>query len=446
MEEQIRFAPEWLALIGAVLGYTIFSGRPEWGLGMYFSLTYWTRTVMFGSVAHTWVILAATVAAVVVALFRNKLSVRDMLPQRHQWIILWMLTWWAWIFLILIMFDSYNKIDFFRTLILYVIVPLPIVLFFGRDLQRVKGFAFAFMITTMIGGWQAISILKISLEYLIQDPTLTKIGVIRLGLGNYHWFAYGFAITLLMTIALYLQAKNPFKATLLLGVAAYCIYFLFMAGSRQSLNGGGIAALILAAWSIRHKGMPTTRVGIIAGLVVFLGLTLYAIAPELILRTNEADYGNTFDVLSDRGGLWLKGWSIFLTSPIWGTGFEFSVYAHNIFLSTLADQGLVGFALLIGFLLFFIRRGRDVWTGPGPRDLAIWRMCFTCIGIFALIHAQASNDSISVWHLYFSTAFLWVLSDKIEDASHEIPTIRQRVREQRRIRRSAPSPQIEGAA
>lgn len=446
MEEQIRFAPEWLAMIGALLGYTIFSGRPEWGLGIYFSLTYWTRTVMFGPIAHTWVLLAVTIAAVGIALFREQLSIQTMLPKYNRWIILWMIAWWAWMFLILTVFDAYNKRDFLRTLILYVMIPLPIVLLFGRDLKRVKGFALAFIITTMIGGWQAISILKISLEYLAQDPTLTRIGVIRLGLGNYHWFAYGFAITLLFSIGLYLQAKNPFKAVLLLGVAAYSIYFLFMAGSRQSLNGVGIAALILAGWSIRRKGMPTARVGIIAGLAIFIGLTLYAIAPELILRTNEADYGTTFDVFSDRGGLWLKGWTIFLTSPIWGTGFEYSVYAHNLFLSTLADQGLVGFILLVGFLGFFFRRSRTVWAAPGSADLAIWRACFTCIGLFALIHAQASNDSISVWHLYFSAAFLWALGDQFEGVAGPVAKLKQRVLKQRPVRQPITAIQTEGAS
>lgn len=437
--QQVVLNPIQLGVVGILCILSIWYGRMEIPIGAYLSLTLWTRTVMFGPIAHTWVFMAVTLAASAVYLFRTKRPLGTLLPYPHRWIVIWMGLWWMWMLLGLTLFDASNKSNFIQPLLTYVIFPLPIVLLFAKDEARIRLFAVTYLITTMLNGIVSMWLLEITLSYLASDPTLNYTNIQQLGLRNYHWFAHGFAIALILAIGLYLNSKSTLARILLISSACYCIYFLFLAGSRQSLNGGIVAGAIAILWALKyHKGAARTPAALIAATTVFIGVTIFALAPHLVLRQDEGDYTNTFDLLGDRGALWAKGFGFFLASPLWGNGFEYSVYAHNIFISTLSDQGIIGFILLIGFLVFFVRRCRGIWKGHGPTWVATWRVCFMCIGIFGLIHSQASNDAISVWHLYWSAAFMWVLGDGLEDPQPEPSALKQRVLANRPERTPAP--------
>ncbi len=110
--------------------------------------------------------------------------------------------------------------------------------------------------------------------------------------------------------------------------------------------------------------------------------------------------------MSDRSSLWIGGWQAFLETPIWGTGFTYP-YTHNMFIGSLAEQGLVGTAFLLGYFYFLARQSQVVFNGRGDDSRAIWRMTFFGIIVFGMTHGLASGSPISVRHLYWAGAMLW---------------------------------------
>ncbi|MCG8347249.1 MAG: O-antigen ligase family protein [Chloroflexales bacterium] len=413
---QIFISPVETVLVLALCAYIVWTGRSYLAVGIYLSMTLWTRIVFVGPVVHTYVLLGTMYAAALVDLYRQKKI--PVLPPRYRGIVLWMVLWWTWILLLILLFQPTDQRSILRSLILYLMAPLPIILTFGHDLRRIKGFTLAYVATTLVGGWQALQMLNIPLSYLPGDPALTQRGVVTLGIPNYHWVGYMFAIALILTITLYLSSRrNMLKLVLLIATATCCAYFLLLAGSRQSVNGAVAVSLLLLAWAILRKGVPKLRVMLLAGIVGFVSISLYLTAPQLIVRENETGLFDAINILSDRGNLWRIGWENYLSSPIWGTGFKYTKFSHNIFISTLADQGIVGIVFFAGFLLFMIWQTRGIFTNNGPGEYAIWRIGFLGIVLFGLIHGQASGTVFSTWHLFWATAFLWWLSWQSEQAS-----------------------------
>jgi len=93
--------------------------------------------------------------------------------------------------------------------------------------------------------------------------------------------------------------------------------------------------------------------GVLA-VIVLVAIWLYGLAPEQITRAPEGAGGWALSgAVEERSQLALAGWRDFLGSPLWGWGFT-RYYSHNLFVGTLADQGLVGAAFLATMLPFRI--------------------------------------------------------------------------------------------
>jgi hypothetical protein len=429
--KQIFPSPIELALMLALFALAVWRGRPEWLMGAYLSTTLWTRTVMFGPVAHTWVLLAALGAAGVVYLTRDRkvalepslLRQRDfgLLPAHDRWIVPWMALWWGWMLLVLWQFDAYSKITYLRPLLLNIIAPLLVFWLFAGDARRLRGFAAAYVATTLVGCWQALKAIGLPISYPLSDPALSASGVIRLGLVNYHYFSHMLAIALILAVSLFLQAKRLGLSLLALGSAAMLAYFLLLVGARQSMVGVAIALALSLVWALRRSGLAAARASAVTFVTLAVGLLLYQIAPDLIVRGDEAGIEESFNVFAGRGDLWERGFQIFLTSPLWGRGFEESLWAHNLFIGTLADQGVIGMVFFLGFLFFVAHQSRGLWkTGP-ITDLAIWRLAFLMIVLFALIHGQASGNTAITAHLYWPAIVLWFLRARYDRAHPEEP-------------------------
>jgi O-antigen ligase len=433
---QIFLTPAQMGLMLAIFGFIVWIGRPEWALGMYFSTALWTRVVMFGPTASSYVFLSVIVAAATVYMLRHRRmsllpsllrpAARPWLPPHDRWILVWMLLWVIWMLLLLNLFKPERGFTLIRILVFYILPGLPMMLLFASDIRRLRGFAVAYLLMTMVGGWFMISLLGIPLDYLLVDPTLKGTNVIRLNITNYHFPAYAFSIALIMTIGLFLESKRWYAGLFYLAGAAYCVYFLLLCGSRQSMNGSLIAAVAFGLWAMRRAGPVKARAILVLTLLLSVGTTLYLTSPELIIRKEDGEQqlGSTVSLVDDRGAIWAQGWEYFLSSPLWGNGFEFN--SHNIFIGTLADQGIVGAIFFSGFLIFAVSQSRRAWLGDQSDPGAVWRMAFLGILIFSVVHSQASGNTFTVWHLYWAAAAQWWLRALADEpaTARQAPAIR----------------------
>lgn len=403
-----------LVLIFLICGVVIVRGLPEVALGMYLSLSLWTRVVLIGPIAQAWFMLGVIILAVLVDLHRRKKV--TVLPRNYRGILVWLVCWLLWITALLNFREPLVMRGFLRMLLLYVALPIPVVLLFASDVKRIRSFAIAFILTTFVGGWKALSMIDITLDYLLTDPTLSDTNIIRLGLINYHWFAYMFDLSLAFILAMYAQVRrNVFVMALLLAGAAICAYFLLLAGSRQAINGAVVILAVFVAWSLTHRNTPKLRSVVLATLVLGIGVQLYLTSPSLVLREGESGWFDTVNVVSDRGFLWEIGWRNFENSPIFGSKFEFYVDSHNIVIGTLADQGIVGMFFLIGLVIFILWQCKGIWNGSGSNEVSSWRIAFFSIAVFTFVHGMASGSVLSSWYLFVSAAMLWWLRQLWEE-------------------------------
>jgi hypothetical protein len=406
---QLSAAQILLVLLGC--GYLVWCGRPEWAMGIYMATAAWTRSIMFGPVAHTWVFLAvAVLASISYILRKGRLS---LFPPQDRWIVAWMGLWWGWMMaLIILLEDPGLRWNLARNFLCYVVAPMPLFLLLAGEIKRARGFAIVYILTTLVGGWTSLQLLEITNAMLLADPTLSSERSVQfLGLYNYHFFSFAQGNSLILTTALFRENRNIVIRLALLAGAAGCVYFMMMAGSRQAVIGVFLALGVFVGWMLRQRGRSRSLI-LLLGTVFFLAVLMFLQAPQL-MRAEHSSLTSLKETLADglaeRWELWRRGLNIFAGSPVWGTGFKDQVISHNLFISTLADQGIMGMLYFLGFLAFFVRQVQGVWKGRGPKDLALWRMAFLCVVLFCLFHAQASGNVISSWELYWSTAFLWHL-------------------------------------
>jgi O-antigen ligase len=423
--DQINLEPLQIAFAFAIWVYSVASGKPLILLGIYLSMALWTRTVLIGPVATTWFWLAGIIAGMLVYLHKNRMIPK--LPVRDRWIVAMIALWWFWIILLIMLYDGIDKRAFLRQMLVYVVVPIPVILISYRDLSSLRAFALSFLLTSLMGGWYAFAIIGVTLTDLVSDPLLSNTDIRQLGLSSYHYFARGFAISLFFSVAFFLESRRLVVRGLMVAAAALCIYMIFMSGSRQSLNSSVLGLAFYFLWSLAHRKTPKLRMSLLLASALVLGVYIYITAPSLIVRDDESGFLDALNIVSDRGGLWALGWQNFLTSPLWGTGFRFSVITHNILIGTLADQGIVGMVFFLALVAFAIRRGREAWLQDGSAPTAVWGVALTCLLLFAISHSMASGTVISVPHLYWPTALLWVLREPASrDARVDEPRLLRR--------------------
>lgn len=421
-----------LGLILAFCAYCVLWARPELILGFHLAAGLWTRLIVFGGISNNWVFLVTTMAALTVYVIKDRranlirygpgLGPKRVIPPLDSWIIPWVLLWLGWIYLVLYQLKATLPYNVDTYMIFATIPSVVVVMLIGADLKRVRGFALGYIISGVLGCYFALRVLDIPIDYLIQDPGLE--GVIRLGLGNYHFFSRFCAMGVILCIAFFLSTKRWWIAALSLVAAGILAHFVLLSGARQSMSGVIVAAAVFIVWALRRGGVLTARAGIIIGLILFLGISIYQVAPHLVVRGDEDGVSESFNVFSDRGWLWMIGLQAFLASPIWGTGFSEDVLAHNIFVSVLSDHGIVGGIFFAGFFAFALKRVFLLFRDTDSSEAAVWRIAFANIFIFAMVHAQAAGNAVKMPHLFWSVAMLWALEHNFasRQAAAEVPT------------------------
>jgi O-antigen ligase len=411
--------PVLLSVFLLLCGYVIISGRPEWALGIQLAILGWTRNIMVGPVSQTYLLLLTAILATVVRLMRTPSNEVRLLPEHDRGIVIWMLLWWAWMFLLLELFDA-RRVGIYRSDMLNnVVVTLPLMLPFVSDLRRVKHFAVAFIASSLFGGYLALLFLEVPLASVLSDPALNSFGINHLEIANYHRFAWNFGPAIILAIVLFMQARNSLFSLLLLLSAGVSGYFILLSGSRQSIAGTLIGLMLFGLWALFNPRVSRVRMLMILIAVLAISLPIYRQAPHLVIRSGESNLADAFDI-TERSEFWQIGWQSFAESPIWGSGFEVE-YAHNLFFGTMGQQGFVGLVFLLGYLYFIARQSRVIVNGRGSEAGAPWRVACLCIVVFGLVHGMASGTMLNMRHLYWAPAILWGQSALVHPAS--IPTI-----------------------
>lgn len=427
----ITLNPIELALLGLVCLYAVWRGRPEIPLAMYLSVSLWTRTVFVGPSAATWPLLMTIVLALIRYLHvaqpwsllpqRLDATTRQLVPATDSWIVPWMGLWWSWALCVLFLFDYTNKMTIARPVLLFIIVGSLVALMVIRDAGAARRFALAYLLTSAYGLYAALRFIDVPLTYLLSDPGLSSLPYRNLGIREYNFFSHHLSIAFLLGLGLFLQALHLWSMIAVLALALFCGYGVFLTGARQSLSGAGLAASLIFAWALSRSGKKPWRAPLAIAAIVVIVVLLYQVAPHLIVREGESGLEESFNLFEDRGGLWLIGWNYFLASPVWGWGFEQKLWSHNIFIGTLADQGLVGMVFLIGYLVWALRRLPAVWAQIPNDDRSMWRVVFFSLFLFAVVHGQASGNTMSTAHLHWPLWAVWALSIGVATAPAHQP-------------------------
>lgn len=427
------------AIFLGICAWVIIAARPEVALAIYLSIASWTRGFLIGPLAQIWVLLLVMGLAVLrLILFRGIKPF--ILPQHKRGIVLWITIWWTWMILLFLIFRSSfepgSTEALYKNTILYTLIPLPIILLLPKQVDRIVYFAWAYILTAAIGGILAIMMLNIPFAYLLIDPTSVTRKSFALGLYNYHWFAYQFAISLVFIFSLFAYLKNLLARVSLGLLALLCVYFLLLSSSRQSILGSAIALMFCFVW-VEFSGRGAHRLWVVVLVVVVVVSAFWLIqrAPD-VLRIGLSSSGTaSFDqtvireILQKRSQVsWEQGFALFPDSPIWGLGFSKYYISHNLFLGTLVDQGIVGLIFLLGFLVFWLGEVAQAWQTSTQPKLDIWKLAMVAVMVFVLVQSQFSGNPLTEWAMWWSTAFLWCLNgiDELHEDVKQIAPLRGR--------------------
>ena len=163
-------------------------------------------------------------------------------------------------------------------------------------------------------------------------------------------------------------------------LALVCLAGLVLTGSRGGYLSAGVGCIVfafLSVWTLRTRlshGLLPRMIGVIAAIALLGGGLAYVADRSFAIRTRANTVFASTDI---RFQLWDAAWKQFKLAPVFGTGSRTYVYygrmfrgpqvqtdpifAHNDWLQTLAEYGMAGMLLIVGFVLAHLRHGWRRW-------------------------------------------------------------------------------------
>lgn len=204
--------------------------------------------------------------------------------------------------------------------------------------------------------WQALNVISLGPIQVAQlNHLMGSWQRISSFVSNPNVLATWLMITLLATMALYISGRLRLAtASVLGGVQVLALFFTF---SRTAIGALALALLLYAFLQKRKTGFKFIS-GVLVVLLLTTGLlmllNLYFTNPDenALVRSNT--------LLSNRELAWMITWDTYIKQPIMGVGFGSTydallkdrgvniLHPHNIFLSVLAETGMVGFLFFFG--------------------------------------------------------------------------------------------------
>lgn len=160
---------------------------------------------------------------------------------------------------------------------------------------------------------------------------------------------------IMISLFFFMKGKFLKLTTLALSLMnTYCVLFLY---SRGAYVAYGLGLTLLALFRKRWLLIP----------LIILALNWQTILPERVLqRINQTqnEYGQLDTSVEKRLEMWDQSMLLFAYDPIFGSGFNIFPHmgfalgdTHNIYVKFLAEQGIIGFLLLLILLMLAFHSG-----------------------------------------------------------------------------------------
>jgi O-antigen ligase len=201
---------------------------------------------------------------------------------------------------------------------------------------------------------------------------------------NQHHFAAFMELTSGLTLALLIGRGVGREWRFFLAFAAVLmgigVIFTGSRGGLLSYGGVIIITVLISFLKLQDSDRGESRVGRMSALAGGAALLIGVIATAFFLGAGEGLFRglgpDKSDITSGRSHFWSVAWQIFTDHPIIGAGFDafgaaFTRYdtwpgiyrieqAHNDYLQTLADGGVLAFACVAAFIYLFARTSLTV--------------------------------------------------------------------------------------
>lgn len=271
-----------------------------------------------------------------------------------------------------------------------------------------------------VAKWTTLGVLAIGLVVLALRPGLVLEQNVSGFLPFIHFRYWGVAphanaLGPIAVLFLLVHRISPFeKKWQSIGGSSIAILSLLLSQSKTAIAGG------LAAWSVfvvldLAKSFGTARdwrelklssvlkAGSIS--ILCLATTVFLLFGEvgsLAERVMASKSGETFSTLSGRAQIWEVAVSEWRSNPIFGygpnfldathrlrLGMNFAYHAHNQFLQTLAQSGLVGFVGLMVFLI--VAAKRSVAVAKSTRGVSLALLVFIVVRCITEVPFRSGN-------------------------------------------------------
>lgn len=272
-----------------------------------------------------------------------------------------------------------------------IILQIIIVYFFLISQITTKKKFYFFLSSLFIG--YLISILY-GIKQLISNSGDVRVSGSLMNPNEFSGYLVFFIFVMLFLLKL---STNKIIIYATFGLILISVYLLLETYSR----GGQLAFLIAFLVYIFLKIPKQFKLFaplIISSVIVVIIFSLFKYGSLYVTRfTSFSDGTIDFSTL-DRIGLWISSWKLFLSSPIYGIGvnnfqfmytqfhptyylFDFShhLVAHNFFLNTLAELGLIGFSILIYLHIVIFKKLKNLYNSVSSsfsREIVISMIAF----------------------------------------------------------------------
>ena len=193
-------------------------------------------TILIFSIPHFYILVATIFGAAISYISKNK-NIK-ILPNHDPWIVPWMILWWSWELILLLFGNSPYKSIILMSLVPRIIAPIPVILLFANNIKKVRSFAIAYMLISILSGLKIYFLnYGISLSTFLSDPTLRSYGIFFYSGKNYHWFSYPYAISLILIVVLLIENKSKYiRLIFMFGILLFFFLIIITNGSAITIT------------------------------------------------------------------------------------------------------------------------------------------------------------------------------------------------------------------
>lgn len=301
------------------------------------------------------------------------------------------------------------------------------------------GLSILYLVQMSVSDWTGVR--RVVLAMLLPLPYIAKVTWVQ----HVSVASWNYSDDLRISGTFALLGANEFAAFC---VTVTAMLFALLVATRVSLRwrillGGGIACMLLG---VMYAYSRTAYIAVLLALVtivlawrgrwkLMLPLMLAAAFAPALLPTSvvqrfdstTVDEGERDESTELRFEFWSIAWNNFLRNPIVGTGFQtfrhpeinpHRMDTHNLYLRTLSEGGVIGFAILLGLLFSILGSARRELGRAAP---GTWRYGLALGLVGAWMGLVCGNLFGDRFTYYPVAAYFWTLVALVLKSRHLPP-------------------------